>query len=72
VGDLNLTPADVDEVVRMIERATHDFSPAIALRAWDSYAANGHWGSNGWPTHWPPFIRGNRPQGPSRPGNRPE
>jgi len=54
-ANLHLTPADVDEVERLIKHGTHVVTPALALRAWDNYAANGHWGGNGWPSGWPEF-----------------
>ena len=70
-ADLHLTAADVDEVVRLIEEAGHSITPARALAAWDGYAANGHWGGNGWPTGWPPerLALGNPPR-PPQPGRR--
>ena len=70
-NQVTLTPAELEEVVRLVQGGSQHMAPAKALEMWDKFHRGPEWGG-GW-NSWPPERRAAPPQsGPDGSRSRPE
>ena len=70
-NQVTLTPAELEEVVRLVQHGSQQMAPPQALEMWDQYHRSPEW-SGGW-NSWPPERRAAPPHpGPDRSRSRPE